>query len=43
VLTADFYEKNDGRTSYFLCTFHLLDINTGIQVWEKPYEVRALN
>lgn len=43
VLTADFYEMNNGRTSYYLCTFHLLDINTGVQVWEKPYEVRTLN
>jgi hypothetical protein len=43
VLTGDFYEMNNGRTSYFLCTFHLLDINTGVQVWEKPYEVRTLN
>jgi hypothetical protein len=43
VLTGDFYEMNNGRTSYYLCTFHLLDINTGVQVWEKPYEVRTLN
>jgi hypothetical protein len=43
VLTGDFYEMHNGRTSYWLFTFHLLDINTGVQVWEKPYEVRTLN
>ena len=43
VLTGDFYEKNNGKTSYYLCTFHLLDINTGVQVWENFYEVRTLN
>jgi hypothetical protein len=43
VLTGDFYEMNNGPTSYWLFTFHLLDINTGVQVWEKPYEVRTRN
>jgi len=43
VLTGEIYEKHQGRTSYYLCTFHLTDINTGVQVWEKPYEVTTLN
>jgi hypothetical protein len=43
VLTGEIYEKNEGRTRYYLCTFHLTDIVTGVQVWEKPYEVRTLN
>jgi hypothetical protein len=43
VLTGEFYEKNNGKTSYYLCTFHLLDIHTGVQVWENFYEVRTLN
>ncbi|MCL2647602.1 MAG: hypothetical protein FWD61_11445 [Phycisphaerales bacterium] len=42
VLWGTFYEKRAARSSYFLCTFRLTDIKTGVQVWEKPYEVKTL-
>ncbi len=42
-LKGVFYSKYDGRTSYFLCTFQLTDLRTGVQVWEGSYEVRTLN
>jgi hypothetical protein len=41
-LWGTFYEKHNGRTRYYLCTFRLTDIKTGLQVWEGPYEVRTL-
>ena len=43
VLHGTFYEKYEGKTSYYLCSFQLTDINTGVQVWENSYEVRTLN
>jgi hypothetical protein len=42
-LWGTFYEKREARSSYFLCTFRLTDINTGVQVWENSYEVKSLN
>jgi hypothetical protein len=42
-LFGTFYEMRNTRTSYFLCTFRMTDLRTGVQVWENSYEVRALN
>lgn len=42
-LKGIFYEKYEGKTSYYLCTFQLTDLKTGIQVWENSYEVKTLN
>jgi hypothetical protein len=43
-LWGTFYEQNNGKTSYYLCTFRLTDLKTGVQIWEgPPYEVRTLN
>ena len=42
-LWGTFYEKREARSSYFLCTFRLTDIRSGLQVWEGSYEVKTLN
>ncbi len=43
VLKGIFYSKYDGKTTYYLCTFQMTDIKTGVQVWEGSYEVSTLN
>lgn len=42
-LTGTIYEKYEGKTSYYLCTFDLNDIHTGVNVWEGSYETKTLN
>jgi hypothetical protein len=42
-LKGEFYEMHNAKTSYYLCTFQLTDLHTGVQVWEGKYEVRTLN
>jgi PBP1b-binding outer membrane lipoprotein LpoB len=42
-LKGIFYDKVNGQTTYYLCTFQLTNINTGQQVWEDTYEVRTGN
>ncbi len=42
-LTGTIYEKWEGKTSYYLCTFDLNDIHTGVNVWEGHYETKTLN
>ena len=42
-LWGTFYSKHDRKTTYYLCTFRLTDLNSGVQVWEGSYDVRTLN
>ncbi|MEI8194982.1 MAG: hypothetical protein WCI73_03640 [Phycisphaerae bacterium] len=42
-LKGVFYDKVNGQTTYYLCTFQLTNIATGQQVWEDTYEVRVGN
>ncbi len=43
VLNGTFYDLPNAATTYYLCTFKLVDIHTGELVWERKYEVRTLN
>ncbi len=43
VLNGTFYDLPNTATTYYLCTFKLVDISTGQIVWENKYEVRSLN
>ena len=42
-LKGVFYDKPNSATTYYLCTFQLTNIKTGMIVWEDTYEVRVGN
>ena len=43
VLNGTFYDLPNTSTTYYLCTFNLVNIHTGVLVWEGKYETRTLN
>ncbi len=43
VLNGTFYDLPNAATTYYLCSFKLVDIETGEIVWENKYETRTLN
>ncbi len=43
VLKGTFYTLPNMQTTYYLCTFQLVNLRTGVQDWEGKYEVRTLN
>lgn len=42
-LTGTFYDQPNLSTTYYLCTFQLVNLQTGVITWEGHYEVRTLN
>ena len=42
VLKGEFYEKPSQKTAFYLCTFQLTNLATGVIVWDDSYEVRSL-
>lgn len=42
-LTGVFYDLPNSATTYYLCEFQLVDIQTGQLIWDGKYEVRTLN
>jgi PBP1b-binding outer membrane lipoprotein LpoB len=42
-LTGTFYDQPNTSTTYYLCTFQLVNLQTGAITWEGHYEVRTLN
>ena len=42
-LKGVFYDLPNSATTYYLCTFQLVNLHTGEVVWEGHYETRTLN
>ncbi len=42
-LKGVFYDLPNSATTYYLCTFQLVNLQTGELVWEGHYETRTLN
>jgi PBP1b-binding outer membrane lipoprotein LpoB len=42
-LKGVFYDLPNSATTYYLCTFQLVNLRTGELVWEGHYETRTLN
>ncbi len=42
-LKGVFYDLPNSATTYYLCTFQLVNLTTGELVWEGHYETRTLN
>ncbi len=42
-LKGVFYDLPNSATTYYLCTFQLVNLQTGEVVWEGHYETRTLN
>lgn len=42
-LSSEVRSMSNGRTTYYLLTFHLTSFTTGAQVWSSSYELQALN
>ncbi|HTV47006.1 MAG TPA: hypothetical protein VMG59_01050 [Phycisphaerae bacterium] len=42
-LTGTFYDQPNTSTTYYLCTFQLVNLATGVITWEGHYDVRTLN